>query len=360
MTASTGLHARFDMAYDSRFSLKVDLELPDRGISAIYGASGSGKTSLLRCIAGLQRADRGFLKLNDKVWQDDRLFVPTHQRSLAYVFQEASLFSHLNVEGNLNFAWRRSRDKNSGYFEQVVSLMGIGPLLSRSTGSLSGGERQRVAIARALLVRPQLLLLDEPLAALDAGRREEILPYLERLHEEFSAPVLYVSHSLDEIAQLADQLVVMEAGRVVANDTLGAVLTRTDIALSQHDDAGVVLEARVVERDEHWHLIRVEFSGGSLWIRDNGDQLGKNLRIRVLARDVSLALEEPGASSIVNRLPARVELISETADTAMALVTLVLGDTRILARLTRRSVHLLELQPGKAVWAQLKSVAVLR
>ena len=360
MSAATGLHARFDVAFDSRFSLKVDLELPDRGISAIYGASGSGKTTLLRCIAGLHRSDDGFLKLNDTVWQNDRQFIPTHQRSLAYVFQEASLFSHLNVEGNLNFAWRRSRDKDSRYLQQVISLMGIEPLLARSTGSLSGGERQRVAIARALLARPRLLLLDEPLAALDTGRREEILPYLERLHEEFSAPVLYVSHSLDEIARLADQLVVMEAGRIVANDALGKVLTRTDIALSQRDEAGVVLEACVLERDEHWHLIRVEFSGGSLWIRDNGDHLGKNLRIRVLARDVSLALDEPGATSIVNRLPAKVEAISETADSAMALVTLVLGETRILARLTRRSVHTLELQPGKTVWAQLKSVAVLR
>lgn len=361
MTESEGLIARFQQSFADGFSLDVDLRLPNRGISAIYGASGSGKTTLLRCIAGLQRASSGFLSLNTVVWQDDHRFVPTHERALGYVFQEASLFSHLNVQGNLDFAYRRSRLRDAGYMSKVIEMMGIDDLLKRSTTALSGGERQRVAIARALLARPKLLLLDEPLAALDTSRRQDILPYLERLHEEFSAPVLYVSHSLDEITRLADQLVVLDNGRVLANDPLASVLTRTDLDLSQHDDAGVVLEARVIERDSQWHLIRAAFSGGSLWVRDNGDALETALRIRVLARDVSLALEEPGASSIVNRLKAQIEAIDETADSAMALVTLKLGESnRLLARLTKRSVNALGLGVGMPVWAQVKSVAVLR
>nr|WP_183410114.1 molybdenum ABC transporter ATP-binding protein [Litorivivens lipolytica] len=353
--------ARFQQSFSGGFNLDVDLTLPDRGITAIYGASGSGKTTLLRCIAGLQRAQSGFLSLNGLVWQDAQRFVPTHQRALGYVFQEASLFSHLDVQGNLDFARRRSRNRDQDYLKNVVAMMGIEPLLKRSTAALSGGERQRVAIARALLSQPKLLLLDEPLAALDTSRREEILPYLERLHEEFEAPVLYVSHSLDEITRLADQLVVVENGRVEANEALSIALTRTELSISQHDDAGVILEARVVERDDQWHLIRAAFTGDSLWVRDNGDSLDTALRIRVLARDVSLALEEPGASSIVNRLKAEVEAIDETADSAMALVTLKLaGENRLLARLTRRSVHSLELCVGRPVWAQVKSVAVLR
>ena len=211
MTTRDGIQAQFKLSY-SGFALDVDLALPGRGISAIYGASGSGKTSLLRCIAGLDRAV-GQLCVNGEVWQDESHFLPPHQRSLGYVFQEASLFAHLTVRGNLDYGLNRlAPAQRKVSLDHALDLLGIAHLMERKPEGLSGGERQRVAIARALLTSPRLLLMDEPLAALDLPRKREILPYLERLHTELDIPLLYVSHSPDELARLADHLVVLELG----------------------------------------------------------------------------------------------------------------------------------------------------
>jgi molybdate transport system ATP-binding protein len=351
--------ARFQLAWPG-FSLDVDLRIPATGVTALYGPSGSGKTTLLRCVAGLERAASGVLALGDEIWQDQTQFLPTHRRALGYVFQDAALFPHLSVQENLEFGLRRiaAGDRRVS-LDEAVDLLGIRSLLSRRPERLSGGERQRVAIARALAVSPRLLLLDEPLAALDLARKREILPYLQRLHETLQIPVLYVTHSPDEVARLADHLVVLNQGRVLASGPVATVMSRLDLPGSHEDDAGVVLEATVAGRDAEWHLLRVEVPGGSLWVQDNGVAIGRRLRLRVLARDVSLALSRADDVSFLNLLPATVTAIAASAHPAARLAQIDVGGTLLLARLTARSVHALDLQPGKQVWAQLKSVAVI-
>jgi molybdate transport system ATP-binding protein len=354
------------------FSLDVALQLPAHGISALFGPSGCGKTTVLRALAGLEPA-AGRVALNGDVWQDDsrRLFIPTHQRAVGYVIQEAALFPHLNVQENLLYGQRRAHKgaPAAARWQDTAELLGITPLLQRQPSTLSGGERQRVAIARALAGQPRLLLMDEPLAALDAARKAEILPYLERLHQALALPVVYVSHAMDEVTRLADHIVLMEAGRVQMAGPLMATLARADAV--RGDEAGVVLQGQVQERDAQWHLARVQLPGGAdLWLRDSGAALGSTVRVRVLARDVSVATAAPPAamptlSSIGNQLTAAVESITPEAHPALALVSLRMVSTTgetpapvLLARLSQRSVHTLQLEPGMPVWAQVKSVAV--
>jgi len=352
------IQARFRLGWPG-FSLDVDLDLPGRGVTALFGPSGSGKTTLLRCIAGLERARDGRLRFKGELWQDGGRWLPPHRRPIGYVFQEASLFPHLNVLGNLRYGQRRSRDRTEVSLEQAIELLGIGHLLQRSPERLSGGERQRVAIARALAVGPRLLLMDEPLAALDAARKREILPYLERLHDALDIPLLYVSHAADEVARLADHLVLLEAGRVRAQGPLAATLARLDLPIALGDQPGVVLDAVLAERDPAWHLARIEFAGGSLWTRDTGLAPGRRVRVRVLARDVSLARQRSEGSSIQNQLPGTVDALAEDEHLGLALVWLRVGDSLLLARVTRRAVAELAIAPGQAVWAQVKSVALL-
>lgn len=368
---SDTITARFLLAHRAPrrggFSLDVDLTLPGRGVTAVFGHSGSGKTTLLRCMAGLQRAPEARLIVKGQVWQDADTFMPTHKRPLGYVFQEASLFSHLTAEGNLNYALKRAGTmRNPVTLEQAVSLLAIGSLLNQYPSQLSGGERQRVAIARALLINPSLLLMDEPLASLDLARKQEILPYLERLRSELNIPILYVSHSVDEVARLADHLVVLEGGKVVADGKPNDVLARVDLPIRLGEDVGVVVAAQVTERDSAWHLVRVTFEGGALWVRDGGDALGQAVRIRIQARDVSLALAPHGDTSILNLLKGTVVEVANDVDPAMSLVRLHIGSSPntgsspIVARITRRSVSTLQLTPGQTVWAQIKSVAIIR
>lgn len=351
---------------DRGFSLDLKLQLPGQGVTAIFGASGSGKTSLLRCIAGLQSIDRGLVQINNETWHDDSSQVPTHMRGVGFVFQEASLFEHLTANGNLQYAIRRAPGvPDEAAFNQIVELMGIATLLDRLPEQMSGGERQRVAIARALLARPRLLLMDEPLAALDHQRRQEILPYLERLHREIALPILYVTHSLEEVTRLADHLVVLEQGRVQAQGEVVELLSRADLNLGSGVETGSMLSGEIVERDARWHLARVRFDGGELWVRDRDQDPGAvdchdEVRLRILARDISLALEDARGSSILNRLPATVAEISDAQDPALATVQLRLGDSRLLARVSRRSVAELDIHPGQQLWAQIKSVAILR
>ncbi len=353
------IEARFALSYPG-FALDVDLSLPGKGITALFGPSGCGKTSVLRCMAGLARAPQGQLSVNGEVWQSDALFMPTHRRPLGYVFQEAALFAHLNVRRNLLYGQARVPPAGRRVEQSsVVELLGIAHLLERTPQGLSGGERQRVAIARALLTSPRLLLMDEPLAALDPARKREFLPYLERLHDELDIPVIYVSHAPDEVARLADTLVVMREGRAVAVGPLTETLARLDLPLHPGEDAGVVLQAVVVERDATWQLARVEFAGGSLWVRDGGQPLGHAVRVRILARDVSIALEPLKGISIQNSLSASVEQIATDCHPALALLRLRIGSSPMLARLTRRSAAGLQLEPGKQVWVQIKAVALI-
>ena len=345
------------------FTLDVDLRLPGRGVTALFGHSGSGKTTLLRCIAGLERAPGARVSFHGELWQDGRQWLPTHRRPLGYVFQEASLFPHLTVAGNLRFGLKRA-GADAAVLDQAVELLGIAALLDRRPDRLSGGERQRVGIARALALRPRVLLMDEPLAALDNARKREILPYLERLRDELDLPILYVSHASDEVARLADHLVVLERGRVQAEGPLAQVLTRLDGGPLLGDDAAVVLSGHLAERDENWHLARVTFPGGQLWTRDPGLPVGRPVRVRVLARDVSLARQAPWSSSIQNVLTGQVDALAADQHPAVALVRVNVGDAaggqaQLLARLTRRAAASLALEPGTPVWVQVKSVALL-
>ena len=345
------------------FTLDVNEHLPARGVSALFGHSGSGKTTLLRCVAGLEHAATGRLSVNGDVWQDTDSWVPTHRRPIGYIFQEASLFPHLTVLGNLRYGQKRSRnaERRAAQFslEHAIELLGIGHLLKRRPAALSGGERQRVGMARALAVSPKLLLMDEPLAALDLARKQEILPYLERLHDDLDIPVLYVSHAPDEVARLADHLVVMDGGRVQASGPLNDTLARLDLPIRLGEDAGVVLDGHVTERDERWHLLRLACCNTSLWVRDTGAQLGDHARIRILARDVSIAHEPKEGTSILNTLPAQVVSLGDDAHPALCLVRLAVDDKPVISRVTRRSADLLGLAPGQRVWIQIKAVALL-
>ncbi len=295
------IRARFRLPYPA-FTLDVDLDLPGQGITALFGRSGSGKTTLLRCIAGLERAAAGFLAVNGETWQDGARRRPVHRRSLGYVFQDARLFPHLDVAANLDFGRRRiAADQRCVSLARAVELLGIGRLLDRRCDRLSGGERQRVAIARALATSPRLLLMDEPLAALDHARKQEILPYLEQLRDEMEIPVLYVSHAPDQVARLADHIVVVDDGRAVTQGPLA----------------------------------------------------------EVLARDVSIARSRHVDASIMNLLPATVVSHAAEDHPAVVLLQLRVGDTPMLARLTRHSAARLELAAGQQVWAQVKAVALV-
>ena len=342
------------------FQLAVDLELPAHGITAISGASGSGKSTLLRSVAGLDRCREADIVINGSVWQDATTCLPVHARPVGYVPQQPALFAHLSVRRNLEYGLRRTPSAvRQVRWDDVVALLALAPLLDRQPQGLSGGEQQRVAVGRALLTSPRLLLLDEPLAALDAARKAEILPYLEELHARFDIPMLYVSHAADEIARLADHLVLLEEGRVLATGPLLETLARLDLPAAG-EDAGVVLQAQVAERDERWHLARVAFDGGSLWVRDAGHALGTAVRVRVLARDVSISLSPAQDSSVLNSIAATVEQIADDAHPALARVRLRAGQSPLLARLTQRSCAALALTPGMAVWLQIKAVALIR
>ena len=357
------IDVRLHLKY-SAFALEVDLHLPGRGVTALYGHSGSGKTTCLRSIAGLERAEDGFVQVNEEVWQDSRsgLFVPPHKRALGYVFQEASLFPHLSVRANLEFGLKRiPRAQRRVDMAQATELLGIGHLLERHPQHLSGGERQRIGIARALLTSPRLLLMDEPLAALDSQRKSEILPYLERLHDELDIPVLYVSHAQDEVARLADHIVLLRDGKALASGPIGETLARLDLPLALGDDAGVVISGTVSAYDAHYQLLSLQLPGSALHMRVAHAPLalGKALRIKVQARDVSLNVQAEEHSSILNRLP--VTVIQEIAadNNAHVLVRLDAGGTPLLARITRFSRDQMQLHPGQTLWAQIKAVAVL-
>jgi molybdate transport system ATP-binding protein len=357
---SRNIRARFRLERGD-FCLDIDLELPCRGITALFGHSGSGKTTCLRAMAGLERAPGGFFSVGDEIWQDEQngIFVTTHRRALGYVFQEASLFPHLSVQGNMEFGLKRAAASEQRYdLAAVAELLGITGLLARQPDSLSGGERQRVAIARALLAAPRLLLMDEPLAALDFRRKLEILPYLERLHDELSIPVIYVSHAPDEVARLADHLVLLEDGKAVASGPLSETLARADLPPAFADDAGVVLET-TLSAHEADNLSQLDFADGRLHVGRRPEAPGSRLRCRIHARDVSLALERPRASSIVNILPATVTAVAATDTPGHVLVQLRVGSTPLLARITERSQRELAITPGQPVWAQIKGVALL-
>lgn len=352
------IEARFYMQR-GKFVLDASLSAPLQGITAIFGPSGCGKTTLLRAIAGLEKCDSGFFSFGEDVWQDNNYYLPPHRRALGYVFQEANLFPHLTVRGNLEYGFKRMLPtKRRLAFDHVISFLRVEPLLSRQINNLSGGERQRVAIARALLTSPSLLLMDEPLAALDVKSKAEIYPFLEQLHRELEIPILYVSHSPDEVARLADYLALMEGGRIQAAGPIAEMFTRSDLPLVHGSEAEAIIEARVINHDEAYHLTYLEFSGGLFTVPGDNLKIGQVVRLRILARDVSLTLAYQSNTSILNIFPARVdELIEENP--AQLTVRLNAAGAPVLSRITRKSAEVLGLVPGKQVYAQVKTVALL-
>lgn len=341
------------------FHLQVDLEIPAKGITAVCGPSGCGKTTLLRAVAGLDRHAGGLVLVGDEIWQDSSTWCPVHRRSLGYVFQEASLFSHLSVQQNLAYGYdRASSERRQTPPQAIAEMLDITHLLDRSVVDLSGGERQRVALGRSLATSPQLLLLDEPLASLDAAGKQSILPYLKKVPEKLGIPALLVSHDVQEVARLADHLVLMNNGKIEAQGKLNDIMTRLDLDPARQPDAGAVLEMEIVDHDADYDLTTLRFSGGVFQVPRLETSVGQHVRLQVKARDVSLTLKHQTETSILNVIPAKVLDLNEMG-TSQHLVLLQVGQEKILARLTRKSSQILGLRPGSEVFAQVKSLAVL-
>jgi len=340
------------------FILDANFSIPDRGITVVFGPSGSGKTTLLRAIAGLEKSDKGFLKIGDSVWQEGENFLATHKRQIGYVFQDASLFDHLDVKGNLNFVIKRAVGLKEDFIESIHNLLEIKSLLNRTTTQLSGGERQRVAIARALLTNPKILLLDEPLSALDMKRKNEILPYLDSIHNDLEIPILYVTHSQSEMSRLADHLLLIEDGHIIGSGPVNDMLTRFDMPLSHGAEAVSIIEAKVVGCEAKFNLMHLEFLGGQFVVPDNGFPVQTKVRIRVVARDVSLTKSKQVDTSILNIFPATVQETVPEGE-AQVMVRLEIKETILLACITRKSSYNLRLNKGTKVFVQVKSVAIL-
>ncbi len=362
-TADARIEARFVVRH-ADFSLDVDLDLPGRGVTGLFGHSGSGKTTCLRCMAGLVKPDSGYLRVNGEVWLDSAagIALPTHKRPLGYVFQESSLFPHLSVLRNLQFGQKRvPASEHRVQLEQATELLGIDHLLARMPASLSGGERQRVGIARALLTSPRLLLMDEPLAALDLKRKREILPYLERLHDELDIPVIYVSHSPEEMARLADHLVVLDAGKVIASGPIADTLSRLDLPAARTDEASVVVTGTASDFDAAYGLLTVQLPATTSTLRlvHGAIPVGQSVRVAVKARDVSLSTGDQDDGSILNRLPVSVREVAPAEHPNHVMVRLDADGTLLLARITRYSSDRLALAPGMRVWAQIKAASLL-
>ena len=340
------------------FMLDANFSIPDRGITVVFGPSGSGKTTLLRAIAGLEKSDKGFLKIGDSVWQKGEDFLATHKRQIGYVFQDAALFDHLDVKGNLNFVIKRAIGLKEDFIESIHNLLEIKTLLNRKTTQLSGGEKQRVAIARALLTNPKILLMDEPLSALDLKRKNEILPYLDSIHNDLEIPILYVTHSQDEMSRLADHLLLIEDGNIVGSGPVNDMLTRFDMPLSHGGDAVSIIEAEVLKRDSEFNLMHLDFLGGQFIVPDNSFPVQTKVRIRVVARDVSLTKSKQVDTSILNIFPAMVQEIVNEGE-AQVMVRLQIKETILLACITRKSSYKLRLEKGSEVFVQVKSVAIL-
>jgi molybdate transport system ATP-binding protein len=349
-----------------QFTLDTSLVLPMRGVTSLFGPSGCGKTTMLRCMAGLNNLPGRFV-VGDEVWQDTsaNIFRPPHKRPIGYVFQEASLFPHLSVRRNLLYGFRRAGRagiRPETRLDYVVAFLGIAHLLDRAPGRLSGGERQRVAIGRALLSQPQLLLMDEPLSGVDRITKEEIFPYLEALHQNLSIPIVYVSHDIGEVERLADHLVVLKSGRVVASGPLGDLLSNSRLPLARAPHAGTIVEARVQGFHPQDGLTTLKIHGGTLLVPGWVAEPGAVRRVRIAAEEISVAVDRPSRTSILNILAARI-LEIQNIDKAQILVFLMVGEERegakLIARITKRSFDGLGLAPGQVVYAQVKAASIV-
>jgi molybdate transport system ATP-binding protein len=344
------------------FKLDVEFSSPINGVTALFGPSGSGKTTCLRAIAGLERLPNSYFQVGDEVWQDESkgIFIPTNQREIGYVFQEASLFPHLNVQQNLEFGFNRlPQEKQKIKPQEVIALLGIAPLLSRPPTALSGGERQRVAIARALLRSPKLLLMDEPLSALDRRLKQDILPYLEQLHRTLSIPVIYVSHAPEEVARLADHIVMLDKGKRVCSGPIKEIMLAPQYASLFGDGASTLFEGIVSTQHEKL-LTEVSTETLTLTITYRDLPIGFPIRSRIYASDVSLCTKKPTHSSILNIFPGQILRVDKGEQSGELLITVeLIKGQKLLAQISRYSFEHLQLTLGQPIWAQVKSVAVL-
>jgi molybdate transport system ATP-binding protein len=355
----SGLSLKLKCRGDDGFALQLDCTLPATGVTAIYGPSGSGKSTLLDCIAGLRapHAD-SVIRLDSETWQAPDVMVPPWKRHIGYVFQDARLFPHLNVQQNLNYALARRATPGNIGLAQVVTWLELGELLLRATDTLSAGQKQRVAIGRALLSSPRLLLLDEPLANLDHAARQQCLRCLQRLSDELQLPMLYVSHDIEEVSQLADHLLLLDQGRLVEQGSLLELCSKLDTRLSHEEQAAAILTASVAQHDTAFALTELAVDGHSLFVNHLPHAPGQTRRVRIPARDVSVCRQRPLDSSILNILPVTLSEIENT-DSARLLLRLSLGSQFLLARITRKSAVELQLKVGDPIYAQIKSAALL-
>ena len=358
---SAKLLAQFDIQYPN-FNLKIDLALPTKGVTTLFGPSGSGKSTILRCIAGLEKDARGYLQIAGEIWQDDKhhIFLPPHQRSLGYVFQEPRLFSHLSVQKNLEYGLKRTpKSQRNIDWDQVVDMLAIEHLLHRKPNRLSLGEQQRIAIGRALLASPKLLLMDEPLASLDIVRKREVLPFIRKLHGEFDIPVIYVSHSLQEVLQITDVMVLIRGGKVMATGSLAKICSEFELSQYLGDMSGSVIETTVVAHEEEFGLSRLGFNGSHLQVPKQPIEIGQALRVHILACNVGISLQKPQeAMSILNIMPATVvEISAPESEKYTVQIKLDVG-VPLLASISRKSLHTLKLEPGQQCYALIKAVSL--
>ncbi|ANQ24024.1 molybdenum ABC transporter ATP-binding protein [Vibrio natriegens] len=356
------ISAKLNINYED-FQLKAELDLPSRGVTVLFGHSGCGKTACLRAIAGLVRVEQGEVRVNSEQWQswDGKVFLPTFERRIGYVFQEPSLFPHLNVDQNLAYAEKRVKTQPTLFKrDSILPLLGINTLLHRYPSQLSGGEKQRVAIARALLTQPQLLLMDEPLSALDHARKEEFLPYLERLQRVWDLPIIYVTHSVQELARLADHIVLFNQGSIIASGGAQQVMSDAQFSHLFGEEMGSVFDTVVQSHCEKYGMTEVVCDNVTFHIPGETANIGEHQRCRILASDVGIALDEPVSTTVLNRLPAKIiEIESKSIQSGEALVVLELANQqRLLARVTVKSLHELDLQRDQRVWALIKAVAI--
>ncbi len=342
--------------------LDIPLDLPGQGIIAVFGRSGSGKTTLLRCLAGLERCPSGFVSVNGAVWQDTSkgIFLPVHERTVGMVSQQPCLFPHLTVRDNLDYGFKRTPLlQRRVLWDHVVEILGIGALLDRYPHYLSTGEQQRVSMGRAVLSNPCLLLMDEPLASLDAQRKAEILPFIKRLNREMNLPIVYVSHSIQEIVQLADTLVLVNEGQATITGSVHEIFSRLDVFEHQGDVAGAVIDTQVVAHEPEFGLTCLEFYGRRLYVPYQLSSVGDSLRVHILSRNVSLSLTPPpGPTSILNIFEAHVVEIGASTSGKSAVDVKLDAGCLMLATITRKSLLALNLSPGQRVYASIKAVSL--
>jgi molybdate transport system ATP-binding protein len=353
------IDVKLNMDYPG-FNLDVELSLPGKGVTVVFGPSGSGKTTFLRCLAGLERATSGYLKWADQIWQGEEIFIPIHQRKVGLVFQESRLFPHLSIQENLLYGYHRTVERNL-HLDEVAQVLGLEALLQRYPDKLSGGERQRVAIGRALLTSPKLLLMDEPLASLDMQRKAEIIPFIKRIEDEFKTPIIYVTHSMNEVLQLVDTMVILKDGKLVNSGPVGKVFS--DVRLKEvmgADQLGAVLETSVVAHDAEFGLTQLDFMGQTLNVPQQNITVGKELRVHIHSKDVSLSTAPPaGATSVLNILQAKVKKIGTLDPKGYSVdIELDAGHT-LLATITRKSLSNLDLKPGQLIYAHIKAIKMV-